>query len=115
MKLNIKELVGENCITLDDGQKVYEQIHPRLKDSQPVELNFSGISVFASPFFNTAIGQLLRDIKADDLNRLLSVTNISPVGRDVLKRVIENSKAYYTDENLRKALDEILSEQTENK
>ncbi len=115
MKLNMRELLGENCITLGDGQKVYEQIHPKLKAGQPVELDFSGVSVFASPFFNAAIGQLLKDIKPEELNRLLKVSNATSVGINVLKRVIENSKAYYSDEDLRKALDDILAEQAGNK
>ncbi|MDF5723445.1 MAG: STAS-like domain-containing protein [Rhizonema sp. PD37] len=39
----------------------------------PVELDFGEVDIFASPFFNFAIGQLLRDIKSKDLNRLLKV------------------------------------------
>ncbi|MBD2542537.1 STAS-like domain-containing protein [Planktothricoides sp. FACHB-1370] len=32
---------------------------------RPVELDFAGVEIFASPFFNFAIGQLLRDISPD--------------------------------------------------
>jgi hypothetical protein len=114
MKLNTYELIGENCITLEDGQKIYELIHPELSAGHLVELDFAGVGVFASPFFNAAIGRLLKDIKSEDLNRLLSVINLVPAGMSVLKRVIENSKQYYSDENIRKALDEVLFEQAEN-
>jgi hypothetical protein len=31
MNLQIRELVGSNCITLEDGQVVYEKIYPELK------------------------------------------------------------------------------------
>ena len=114
MNLNIHELIGENCITLEDGQKIYELIHPELSVGHLVELDFGGVGVFASPFFNAAIGRLLKDIKSEDLNRLLSVINLVPAGVAVLKRVIENSKQYYSDENMRKALDEVLLEQAES-
>ena len=114
MKLNIYELIGENCITMEDGRKVYDLIHPELLAGQPVELDFERVDVYASPFFNTAIGQLLKDIKAEDLNRLLKIFNLVPAGRAVLKRVIENSKQYYSDENFRKAQDEVLLEQAED-
>jgi hypothetical protein len=70
--------------------------------------------VYASPFFNAAIGQLLKDIKSEDLNRLLKICNLVPAGLAVLKRVIENSKQYYSDENFRKAQDEVLLEQAED-
>ena len=102
MKLNIYELVGENCITMEDGQKVYDLIHPELLAGQPVELDFERVDVYASPFFNVAIGQLLRDIKSEDLNRLLKVSNMTSAGLAVLRRVIENSKRYYSDENFRR-------------
>lgn len=114
MKLNIYELIGENCITLEDGQKIYDRIHPELLAGHPVEIDFAKVGVYASPFFNAAIGQLLKDIKAEDLNRLLKINNLVPAGRAVLKHVIENSKQYYSDENFRKAQDEVLLEQVEN-
>jgi hypothetical protein len=115
MKCEIKSLVGENCITLEDGQKVYDQIYLELKAGRPVELDFTGTEVFASPFFNAAIGRLLKDIEADDLNKLLTVSHLTSAGMEVLKRVIENSKEYYSDAETRKALDDILSEQAEDK
>ena len=107
-------MVGENCITLEDGQKVFDLIHPELLAGHIVELDFTNVTVFASPFFNAAIGRLLKDIKPEDLNHLLKITNLVPAGLTVLKRVIENSKEYYSNEGARKALDEVLLEQSEN-
>lgn len=114
MKYSILTLVGEDCITIEDGDKIYALIHPELAADRPVELDFAGVSVFASPFFNAAIGRLLKDFTPQDLNRLLKISNLAPVGMDVLKLVIKNSAQYYRDPALRKALDEILSEQVEN-
>lgn len=114
MKLCIYEQVGENCLTPEDGQKIYAIIYPELQAGREVELDFKETKVFASPFFNFSIGRLLKDLKPEDLNRLIKVTNLSPVGREVLKRVIENSKQYYSDENTRKALDTVLLEQGED-
>lgn len=113
MKILIHDKIGENCITLDDGQEVYNAIHPELAANRPVELDFDKVIIFASPFFNAAIGQLLKDIEPDDLNRLLLVRNLNPNGLAVMKRVIENSKQYYRDEGMRKTLDEIFLEQSE--
>ena len=90
MKINIKAEIGENCITVEDGKKVFGLIHSELLESRPVELDFKGVEVFASPFLNAAIGHLLKDISPDALNHLLKVSSISSSGREVLKRVIEN-------------------------
>ncbi len=113
MRCDIKDLIGENCITLDNGQRVYDQIHPELVAGRPVEVDFRGVSVCASPFFNAAFGRLLKDLTIEELNRLLKVHNLIPVGRDVLKLVIKDSAQYYSDPEFRKTLDQILSEQAE--
>jgi hypothetical protein len=109
MKFDVHEMVGENAITVDDGQRLFDQIHPELTAGHPVELDFSRVKVYASPFFNAAIGQLLRDLKPEDLNRLLKLEGLNPVGHDVVRRVIDNSKRYYSGtEDYRKAQHEVL-------
>lgn len=112
MKLTIKNIIGKNCITIEDGEKVFSLIHSELSAGKSIELDFSDVKIYASPFFNAAIGRLLKDIKPEDLNRLLIISNINPVGLNALKRVIENSKQYYSDPNTRRVIDEILSEQS---
>lgn len=113
MKLNIFELIGRNCITLEDGQKIYDLIYHELNSEKPVELDFEGVAVFASPFFNAAIGQLVRDIDTEQLNKLLSFPNINEVGRHTLKRVIMNSKQYYANAEHQNAIDKTMQEDFE--
>ena len=113
MKVDVLKVIGENCITLEDGQKIFDMIHPELSAGKNVELDFENVKIFASPFFNSAIGRLLKDLKPDDLNRLLKITRLNPTGVSVLKRVIENAKEYYSNPNMRKAVDEVLFKQSE--
>src|SRR5882672_7658823 len=108
MRLTVRDVVGENAITLEDGQGVFDRIAPVLVSGQPVELDFAGVTVFASPFFNAAIGQLLKDLKPDDLNRLLHVLNLVPAGLDVVRQVIQNAKEYYSMPNYREAQQKVL-------
>lgn len=110
MIVQIKTKIGKNCITLDDGQKIYRAIHNSLLHNQVVTLDFTGVEVFASPFFNTAIGQLLKDIDPNILNKNLKINAISESGRATLERVIENSKKYYSDPDYRKSINTILME-----
>ncbi|MCI5130678.1 MAG: DUF4325 domain-containing protein [Candidatus Electrothrix sp. EH2] len=112
MRTSIHDLIGANCITLDDGQQVYKTIHPELTAGLPVELDFDQVEIFASPFFNAAIGQLLKDIAPDDLNRLLAFHGLNSNGQAVMRRVIENSKRYYNEPEFRKNLDDIFLEQS---
>jgi hypothetical protein len=113
MNCLVQETVGEDAITVDDGQTIHERIKPELLAGHEVELDFAGVDVFASPFFNAAVGQLLKDLKAEDLNRLLRVRNLNPVGNDLLRRVIENAKRYYASPDYRAAQAKVLERMSE--
>ncbi len=111
MKIVIKDEIGPRCIIKEDGQKIYDRIHEPLKAGETVTLDFGGVAQFASPFFNFAIGQLLKDIKEKDLRRLLQIENLNETGRLVVERVIENAAKYHGDVNYRKIVDDILEQQ----
>lgn len=95
MYIKIKDLVGKNAMTLDDGEAVYSLIHDPLVHGETVELDFDGVEVFASPFFNAGIGRLLGDLNAETLNTKLKFDHLSSFGARVLRRVIENANEYY--------------------
>jgi hypothetical protein len=111
MAYKIFDLVGKYAISAESGQKVYDQIYPALIAGNPVELDFTGVHVFTSPFFNFAIGHLLKDIPADNLNQLVEFKSVSSDGWNVLERVIANAKHYYSDEQFRNAVDVVIAEQ----
>ena len=45
MYIKVKELIGENAMTLDDGEAVYARIHDPLTHGETVELDFDGVEV----------------------------------------------------------------------
>jgi len=114
MKISVKDIAGANCITLGDGQTLFSEIVPALKSGNTVELDFAGVRVFASPFFNAAIGQLLREFNVETLNEKLKVSNLPPNGIETFKKVVENSRDFYKSERLRNAVSATLSEADDN-
>jgi len=110
MKYLIKDIVGENCITLEDGQRLFGQISSELKKGNKVELDFNGVIIFASPFFNSGIGQLLETISFKELTELLRILNLEPSGHEVLDRVISNSIEYYSNPAYRESLNKIIED-----
>lgn len=115
MNISIVNLIGgSRCIIKEDGQKVYNEIHPQLLQGKPVILDFTGITQFASPFFNFAIGQLLKDINQEILRTLLDIKNINESGSLIIKRVIENASVYENDIDYRKIFDAILEKQSKD-
>ena len=111
MKLTIKDMIGPRCIIKEDGQGVYDAIYDALIRGETVNLDFTGVSQFAAPFFNFAIGQLLKDIKEENLRCLLKIENLNETGTMVVERVIENAARYHGDVNYRKIVDDILEHQ----
>lgn len=111
MNIRIKESVGPRCIVKDDGQHVYDMIHEAIKNGENVSLDFSEVTQFAFPFFNFAIGQLLKDISVEQLQRLLRIEHLVQDGRLVVERVIDNASQYHTDVNHRAIVDSILEQQ----
>ena len=95
MFIMVRDLVGANAMTLDDGESIYSRIRTPLVQGEPVELDFEGVQVFATPFFNAGVGRLLGELPAESLNTLLKFHHLSAFGVRVLKRVIENAKEYY--------------------
>lgn len=110
MMYKVYDIAGEYAITADGGQKLYKQIHPCLLTGEAVEIDFTGVKVFASPFVNFAFGQLLKDIPADNLNHLLKFYSLNDDGWDVIQHVMANAKRYYSDEKYRIAVDTVISE-----
>lgn len=97
----VKDVVGENAISIQSGQKLYFKIHEKLKKGEVIVLDFDGVGIFASPFFNASIGLLLQDIELESLKALLSFNNLNEIGRDLLNHVIDNAIEYYqTKENV---------------
>ena len=99
---------------MEQGKEVYNAIYPLLEKGDEVELDFKGVEVFASPFFNQAIGKLLEGITAETLNKLLKIVNIPSQGLETLSKVINNSKKYYSNPMHKKAVDQTIKEASEN-
>lgn len=94
LKISVRTLT-ENCLTLEDGRRLYKRIMHELSAGLKVELDFSGVREVTASFFNASLGFLLRDFDVNQLIPLVRVFHLKPEARDVLKRVVENSKRYY--------------------
>ena len=68
MRYIVREITGEFALSFDDGQQLFDLIHPQILTGQTVEIDFEGVTSVSTSFFNVAIGQLLQDISSDVLN-----------------------------------------------
>lgn len=86
---------GPLCVSAEDGQRVYDKIEPLLREGQKVNLSFGQVETLISVFLNAAIGQLYGNFSEDRIRELLSVVDLEEEDRVILKRVVENAKAYF--------------------
>ncbi|EXR25711.1 STAS-like domain-containing protein [Acinetobacter sp. AOR15_HL] len=93
--IKVFDVIGKNAISMQSGDKIYLLLKKNMKADHKVTLDFSGVSLFASPFFNTAIGYLLKDMEIEELQKQLDFINLDEVGNELLNLVIFNAINYY--------------------
>jgi len=105
VSINVHDLFGENLLTPEEGERLLALAHEELASGRSTILDFAGVRIVTSAFLNAAIGRLYGSFSPDVVRQLLSVENLSDIGRFTLKRVVENSKAYYASPEYRGAVD----------
>lgn len=109
-EIKVFDLTGKNAISMQSGGRFFGVLQSRLVSEDVIIVNFEGVELFASPFFNASIGLLLKDISIDKLQQKLSIINLSDVGRDLLNHVISNAIAFYEDgDKVSRAIDQARS------
>lgn len=105
----LRLLLGEFLMTPDQGTTLYNLIYPELIEGHEIELDFMGVTICIPPFINYSIGLVLKDIELEELNSLLIITNLEPVGRETLRLAMESSNEYWRDSRVKQAVDEVIT------
>lgn len=88
---------GPLCTSSDDGQLVHDRIAPLLRQGKRVALSFAQVDTVISAFLNAAVGQLYGEFKEEEIRDRLALRDMAPEDLVLLKRVVENAKAYFKD------------------
>jgi len=96
--ISIFEVVGsEFCVAADDGQLIFDQIKRAFTEGYAVELTFKNVKRLTSAFLNVAIGQLYGEYTQEFIKEHLRVKEISPGDANLLKRVVDRAKVFFSD------------------
>ncbi|MEZ7493384.1 STAS-like domain-containing protein [Pseudoalteromonas distincta] len=98
-KLNISNEIGPNAISMKSGEIIRKQIESHFENDDTVALDFHGVQIFATPFFNASVGSLLKNIEISNLQNKMEVLNLNEHGKKLLNLVIDNAIKFYSDEN----------------
>lgn len=95
--IKVYDLTGRNAISMQKGDKVYQILIQNIQNNENTLLDFQDVSLFASPFFNAAIGHLLKDITLDQLLTYIRPINLNETGKELLNLVISNALSFYSE------------------
>jgi hypothetical protein len=110
MTISVFDLVGDVCMTYDDGGVVHKAFREAFDKGETVELDFAKTRVFVTAFFNASVGPLLEKSTKDELLKRLKFKNLPQAAKAPLRHSVENAEEYYHDPDFKKALDKILDD-----
>lgn len=90
-------LDSDVAVSYSNGEKLYNFLQVEFDKADKINLDFSSIKAYATPFFNASIGYLLKDKTINELKEKLDFQNLSENGFFILNRVIKNSIEYYNN------------------
>lgn len=112
----MNKIIINNCITLnqgitsEEGQPIYEKIVKSLSSGKEVTLDFDGVKFLTTAFLNVMIGTLYRDYTSEQLQAKLHIINANDETMARIKRVTDNAKSFYSDEEkFNQTVEEVLN------
>ena len=96
--IKVFEITGRNAISMQKGDLIYKTLEQNFKNKEKVILDFDGVSLFASPFFNTSVGHLLKDISVEELLQFMEPIHLNETGKELLNLVIGNAITFYSNQ-----------------
>jgi len=98
IKIKVSDLVGGPlCISVEDGQKVFEKVERLFKEGKQVIISFKNVTLVIGLFLNIAIGQLYGVFTEKEIRTKLKVKDLSQDDMVLLKRVVDNAKKYFAN------------------
>ena len=109
-RIHLEKVVGENCASIDDGDKVFQLVRPELVKGFQVEIDFKGVKLMLTPFLNACFGKLLEQFGREVTMTHVSMRNIS---NELLQRIndfISRKESEFTKSHDREMLQDIFDE-----
>jgi len=98
IKIKVADLIGSQlCISAEDAQKVFGKVEQLVRAGKQVTISFENVTMLISLFLNVAIGQLYGSFREDTVRGHLKVEGLSSDDMELLKRVVDNAKKYYSN------------------
>jgi hypothetical protein len=85
------------AMTEDDGMKLREAMGKALKEEHDVVLDFEGIDLFATPFFNSSIGYFILNLTPQTFNEKVKAVNLTDLGKETYSHSYQNAVSVFEE------------------
>lgn len=96
----------KTCMAQKNGLIIRKEIEKLLKDDEDITLDFNGIKLFASPFFNISLGYIISEYGEECFNKI-KIINISDLGKSIIEQVKNNSLTANTNDKISEIVNDI--------
>lgn len=87
--------ITKMAMSEQDGKNLRTEMQQYLDNGDDVILDFSNISLFATPFFNASIGFFVLRLSPDTLQSKVKLINLSELGEETYKHSLDNATEYF--------------------
>lgn len=107
--INAKEYITTG-FSIEDAKKIYNVIEKQIKLSKKITIDFTGVKVFTTLFFNNALTQYVVKLSPEVYMKKFEVINLSEIGQVTYNHSLENAINYYKlSQEKRIAQDEVVN------
>lgn len=94
LSIKVKEITSM-ALTDDKGKILREKINEKIdKGEEKITIDFEGIQIFTTMFFNASIGHFVLKYGPEIMKRF-ELLNLSELGKDTLNHSFINAKSIY--------------------
>ena len=98
----------------DDALKLSNVIEPIFDTSQKIVVDFTGITIFTTLFFNNAFTKYILQLGPDDYEKRFELINLSELGETTYQHSFENAVNYFNMSSDAKKIHDEITETAED-
>ena len=110
MRILLQEIIGPDCVSLDQGERVYRLLWEELKERRTVEVDFQGVETLFSPFLMGSWGKLLGHFEKEFIMQKITLCHISPEQLKSVNDFIDRAEAQLIEQGDLQTMKELFEE-----
>lgn len=106
--------LAKMAMTESAGLELRKEIENFIKTEERIVIDFTGISLFATMFFNASIGHFVMILSPEKCKKLFDLVNLTELGMETYEHSFENAETMYYHKNEQSVIGEITQNNIEH-